>query len=270
MIPRVAWAVGCCLLAGLPACAEPPNQGVGATLPGPSARPLRVLAEHPHDPGAFTQGLLWHAGDLWESTGLYGRSGLRQVEAATGRVLREIALPDDQFAEGLALDGSRLVQLTWREGVARVWKLPELEPLEPMAYRGEGWGLTSDGTRFIQSDGSAALLFRDLEDFRLLGRVVVRRGTRAVPYLNELEWVEGAVYANVWMSDEILRIDPESGQVTDAWDASALLTPDERKRAEVLNGIAWDPDRRVFYVTGKLWPRLFEVELPREPEAGAP
>jgi len=254
-------------LAAVLACADAPS--APAALPPPVAVRLpRVLAVHPHDPQAFTQGLLWHDGHLWESTGRYGLSRLREVDLATGEVRREVELAPDQFGEGIAVADERIVQLTWQEGIARVWRLADLGALEPLRFTGEGWGLTTDGRRFIQSDGSAALVFRALDDFRSIGRIVVRRSGRAVPYLNELEWAEGAIYANVWMSDEILRIDPETGEVTDAWDASGLISPEERSHADVLNGIAWIPERHVFLLTGKLWPSLFEVELPRGDEPG--
>lgn len=246
----------------LAACAGAGERDAGAGAgPLPPSPPVRVLAAHPHDVQAFTQGLLFADGRLYESTGLYGRSELREVEPASGRVLRRVTLPADQFGEGLALAGERLVQLTWREQGAWLWSRRNFAPLGRLAYRGEGWGLTWDGQAFVQSDGSAALQFRAAADFRALRTLAVTRQGRPVPYLNELEWAEGAIYANVWQSDEILRIDPASGEVTGSWDAAGLLEPGERERADVLNGIAWDPGRRVFYVTGKLWPRLFEVEL---------
>ncbi|GMU66525.1 MAG: glutamine cyclotransferase [Acidobacteriota bacterium] len=238
----------------------------GTAPPAPAVGVPRVVAVRPHDARAYVQGLLFHDGRLYESNGQYGRSQLVEIDPTNGRVLRSVRLPSDEFAEGLARVGDRLIQLTWREGVARIWRLPGLEPAGEWRYEGEGWGLTFDGERLIQSDGSAVLTFRSPEDFRILGRVTVRRGGSAVPYLNELEWVEGAIYANVWMSDEILRIDPASGEVTAAWDASGLLDPAARELgAEVLNGIAWDPGRRVFHVTGKYWPSRFEVELAPPP-----
>lgn len=227
----------------------------------------RVVAVRPHDVRSYVQGLLFHDGRLYESSGQYGRSRLSVVDPESGRVLREAHLPANEFAEGLERVGDRLIQLTWREGVARIWRLPDLEPAGEWRYEGEGWGLAFDGERLIQSDGSAVLTFRSPEDFRVLGRVTVKRAGAAVPYLNELEWAEGALYANVWMSDEILRIDPVTGRVTAVWDASGLLDPAARELgAEVLNGIAWEPGRRIFHLTGKYWPRRFEVELP-EPAA---
>lgn len=238
----------------------------GAAAPGATPRlPVKVLAVHPHDPGAFTQGLLYHAGRLYESTGQEGRSRLREVDPATGGVLREVALPRPEFGEGLALAGDRLFQLTWRDGLAHVWTLASFARIATFRYEGEGWGLAWDGAALIQSDGSNQLTFRSAEDFSVLRTLRVSRDGVAVAYLNELEYVEGAIYANVWMSDEIVRIDPQTGAVTATYDASGLLTPEEAARAEVLNGIAWNPARRVFYLTGKWWPSLFEVELPAPP-----
>ncbi len=258
MLARRAIAV--LFLSASCAAGEPAEvTGSGSTLP--VGRPT-VLAVRPHDPTSFTQGLVWADGRLWESSGQYGASRLVEVEPADGRTLRSVPLPANEFAEGLARVGDRLLQLTWQEGVVHVWSLPDLRPRPSLRFDGEGWGLTFDGERLIQSDGTARLLFRSPMDFALLGTVTVRRDGRPVPYLNELEWADGAVYANVWMSDEILRIDPETGAVTAVWDASGLLAPGERAGADVLNGIAWDGERRIFHLTGKYWPWRFEVELP--------
>ncbi|MBZ0102636.1 MAG: glutaminyl-peptide cyclotransferase [Thermoanaerobaculia bacterium] len=251
----------------LPACGAGAPVARAAQEP-PVLRP-RIVAVRPHDATTFTQGLLWAAGRLWESSGQYGVSRLLEVDPQSGRIERAVALPRAEFAEGLALAGDRLFQLTWREGLVRVWSFPALEPLATHPLPGEGWGLTWDGRRLIQSDGGAELIFRSPEDLSELGRLTVRRAGRAVPYLNELEWADGAIYANVWMSDEILRIDPVSGEVTAVWDAGGLLSAAERARADVLNGIAWEPERRIFHLTGKYWPWRFEVELP-EPAASAP
>ena len=237
---------------------------VPAPRPSPASverRVVRVLAEWPHDPTSYTQGLLWHDGGLWESAGQYGRSELRRVELESGRVLRRVALPAEMFAEGLALAGDRLWQLTWREGVALAWDVGSLSPAGRAAYEGEGWGLAFDGERFWMSDGSADLQVRNGATFALERRLAVTRRGQPLGFLNELEWAEGALWANIWQSDEIVRIDPKTGAVTAEVDASGLLTPQERAGADVLNGIAWDPARRVFYLTGKLWPKLFEAEL---------
>lgn len=233
-----------------------------AAAPEPVVRgEVRVLAEHPHDPRAFTQGLLWHDGRLYESVGGYGESALREVELATGVVRREARLPRGEFGEGLALVGERLVQLTWREGVARFWRRADFAPDGLARYDGEGWGLAFDGRDLIQSDGTSRLTFRSPDDLSLRRELRVTRTGRPEAYLNELEWADGALYANVWQSDEIVRIDPADGRVTAVFDAGALLLPEERARAEVLNGIAWNPATRRFYLTGKRWPKLFEVEL---------
>lgn len=240
---------------GPPQVAEP-----APTPPAPAERLVpRVLAAYPHDPGAFTQGLLWHDGALWESTGQYGRSEVRRVEVASGRVLRRAALPRELFGEGLARVGERLVQLTWREGRALVWDLAGLEVVAEHRYAGEGWGLCFDGRRLVMSDGTAELTFRDPESFAESGRVTALLEGRPVSNLNELECAGGEVWANVWSSEALVRIDPENGRVTAVVDASGLLAPAERAGVDVLNGVAWRPDTRSFYLTGKYWPKLFEV-----------
>lgn len=235
-----------------------PAAGVAAPPPAVRLR-VDVLASHPHDPRAFTQGLLWHAGALYESTGLQGSSSLRRVDLATGRVLAKVDLEPELFGEGLALADGHLEQLTWTSGRALLYDLSSFERVGERTYPGEGWGLTFDGRRLVMSDGSDRLTFRDPETFAATGSLTVVLDGRPVVRLNELEYAEGSVYANVWQTDEIVRIDPVSGRVTALIDAADLLTPEERSHADVLNGIAFDPERRVFLVTGKLWPKLFEV-----------
>jgi glutaminyl-peptide cyclotransferase len=225
---------------------------------------VRVRARHPHDPEAFTQGLLWHEGKLYESTGLYGRSSLRRVDLESGRVEAQAPLPRQVFGEGLALAGDELVQLSWQEGRALRWSPGALALTGEWRYEGEGWGLAFDGRRFVQSDGSTRLTFRDAATFAVTGRVRVADRGRPVGLLNELEAVDGAVYANLWTLDEIVRIDPASGQVTARVDASSLTAEMRARgvdREGVLNGIAWRPETRTFLLTGKLWPTVFEVEL---------
>jgi len=221
---------------------------------------VKVLAVHPHDPRAFTQGLLWYRGKLYESTGLYGRSTLREVDPESGRVERETALPARVFGEGLARVGERLVQLSWQRRQAFVWRLASFDRLQTFTYRGEGWGLCYDGSRLVMSNGSASLTFRDPRTFARLGRVAVSLAGKPLASLNELECVDGKVYANVWQTQIIVRIDPATGVVDEEIDASGLLTPDEQRSADVLNGIAYDPETRHFWITGKLWPKMFEVE----------
>ena len=228
----------------------------------PESLRLLVIERHPHDTGAFTQGLLWHEGKLYESTGQYGESTVRRVDLATGEVEEQTPLPDDLFAEGLARMGDELVQITWRGRKALVWDLGDLSSVREHSYHGEGWGLCFDGERFVMSTGSDRLVFRDPRTFERIGEVRVKRAGRPLRRLNELECVDGLVYANIWMDDNIARIDPETGDVTGWIDASGLLPEDERTGGEdVLNGIAYIPETGHFLLTGKNWPFLFEVDF---------
>lgn len=236
------------------------------STPTPSAptavrKRVEVVASYPHDRRAFTQGLLVHGSSLFESTGLNGSSTVREVEPATGRVLRSVPLERELFGEGLGLVEDRLVQLTWTSGIARIYELASFDVVGEWRYQGEGWGLCHDGDRFVMSNGSARLAFRDDETFAETGGVDVTLDGRPLGALNELECVDGKVYANVWRTDTIAEIDPATGAVTSYADASGLLSEAERAGTDVLNGIAYDPARRSFYVTGKLWPRLFEVRF---------
>ena len=239
--------------AGQPAAAEE-TSGV------PRLR-LEILAEFPHDETAYTQGLLWHDGALYESTGLYGESRLRRVGLGSERAEAERRLDARYFAEGLARVGDRLIQLTYREGEAFVYDLESLEPRGALRYEGEGWGLCYDGRGLYMSDGSAEIARRDPATFAVLERLPVTVDGRPLASLNELECAEGWIYANVWQTDWIARIDPASGTVVALVDASPL-----RRRLglpaggdSVLNGIAYRPDTATFLLTGKNWPRLFEV-----------
>jgi glutaminyl-peptide cyclotransferase len=217
-----------------------------------------VRGVYPHDATAYTQGLLWHEGSLYESTGLYGQSSLRRVETTSGRVEKAIDLTADLFGEGLELVEDRLYQLTWREGVALEWSLEGFEPVARYSYGGEGWGLCYASGRLIRSDGSDHLFFHAPEDFSPRGSVAVRLRGEPVARLNELECAEGWVYANIYGSERIVRIDADTGRVDAVIDASGLVDP-ELARAGVLNGIAYNAERRTFYLTGKHWSKLFEV-----------
>lgn len=222
-----------------------------------------VIATMPHDREAFTQGLLFHEGRLLESTGLYGRSSLREADPATGRVLRRVALEDRFFGEGLALVGDRLIQLTWREETAIVYDLATFTELERWSYQGEGWGLCFDGAVLYRSDGSSTITLHDPATFAVKGTLPVTMHGRPVPFLNELECVGDKLYANVFLTDMIVVIDAGSGLVTAQIDARALTRASGRPplRDAVLNGIAYDPAEGVFYLTGKLWPTMFKVRF---------
>jgi glutamine cyclotransferase len=236
--------------------------GAGAGAGEVERLTFEVVATVPHDPTAFTQGLvLAPDGRLFESTGLYAQSQIRELDPTTGEVLARVALEPDLFGEGLALVDDRLVQLTWREEVALVWQSDDLAPLDRWSYEGEGWGLCDDGTRLVHSDGTARLRFRERTTFAEIGAVDVTLEGRPVEQLNELECVDGDVWANVWQTDEIVRIDPTTGTVTGVLDLAGLLDPGAAQGADVLNGIAHRPDTGTFLVTGKLWPTLFELRV---------
>lgn len=218
-----------------------------------------VVARYPHDTDAFTQGLELDGGVLLESTGLRGRSSLREVDVSTGEIIRSTTVEESLFAEGLTVVGDRIIQLTWQSGVAIAYDRATLTEETRYAFGGEGWGLCHDGDRLIMSDGSATLTFRDPTTFIETGRVTVTRDGVPLVDINELECVGAAVYANVWKSSEIVRIDPASGEVTAIIDASALYSPTGVH--DVLNGIAHDPATGEFLITGKLWPEMFRVRF---------
>lgn len=223
---------------------------------------LVVLDLFAHDPHAFTQGLVFHDGLFYESTGLYGRSSVRIVDPTGGEVLTSVDLGSDYFGEGLEVVDDQVVQLTWKEGTAFVWDARTLEPLGTYTYGGEGWGLCAFADRFVMSDGSSTLTFRDLDTFEVVGEIEVLLEGEPVDRLNELECVDDLVYANVWYSDDIMVIDRETGQVVARIDGSPLREHlSSTEGIDVLNGIAYDPARRVFFLTGKLWPEIFEIRI---------
>jgi glutaminyl-peptide cyclotransferase len=228
-----------------------------------------VVNAFPHDPGAFTQGLLYHDGYLYESTGLYGASSLRKVELETGFVLQQITLPDIYFGEGLTLWEDTLLQLTWQEQPGFVYALEDLTLLGQFSYPTEGWGLTHDGARLILSDGSHWLYFLDPDTFEILDQVEVTYQGQPVARLNELETIYGEIFANIWLTDDLVRIDPATGEVIGWIDLSGILPDEYRTEAtDVLNGIAYDPEGKRLFVTGKRWPLLFEIRL--VPQNNAP
>jgi glutaminyl-peptide cyclotransferase len=223
-----------------------------------------VTATYPHDPSAYTQGLVWHNGSLYESTGQYGYSQVRRVDLATGRVLASRALPANRFGEGLALYNNRLYQLTWQSGVAYTYDAATLAPLDSFPYRGEGWGLTTADSMLIMSDGSDSLRFIDPATFTTRRVVHVTQQGGPVYQLNELEYVDGAVLANIYQSNLVLRIDPTTGVVLQLLDFADLF-PKRPVGAEVMNGIATSPVTGELLMTGKLWPTMFRVQLHTAP-----
>jgi len=230
----------------------------------PPVDAYEIVNTYPHDPGAFSQGLVFRDGFLYEGTGRYGRSSLRQVELKTGRVLKFTSLNARLFGEGIAFSGDDIVQLTWRSGIGLVYDGQSFGRRGTFRYPGEGWGITMVGERLVMSDGSANLRFLDPKTFRVQRTVVVRSQGKPVDQLNELENVEGEVYANRWGSDRIARISPETGQVLGWIDLGGLLPRRERaSRDAVLNGIAYDAEGKRLFVTGKLWPKLFEIRVVR-------
>lgn len=262
------WPALTMLLLALPASAAVQSSGPAASSSAapPAARPpvygYEVVRSFPHDPTAFTQGLVIRDGVLLESTGR-DPSSVRRVRLEDGVVLQKRELASEYFGEGLTEIDGRVITLTWNNGVGFVWNAADLSPVSRFAYAGEGWGLTHDSTRLILSDGSPNLRFFDPATFAETGRVPVTLNGRPVRQLNELEWIDGEVWANVWQTNYIVRIDPTSGHVVGIIDLSGLLPAGAVKdpRDDVLNGIAWDEKTRRLFVTGKNWPSLFEIKL---------
>lgn len=246
------------------AVATPVAAPAAAAPQSPRSLVARVIETYPHDAHAFTQGLLFYDGALFESTGLYGHSSLRAVDLSSGAVERKLDLGRDLFGEGLARVGDELFQLTWRRGVALVYRLSDFALQREYHYQGEGWGLCFDGELLVMSDGSQRLFFRDPATFEVVRTVEVSLGGRPLPRLNELECVGDRVYANVWTTSRIVAIDKQSGTVLDDIDASGVLSMADRASLDpnaILNGIAFDERDGTFLVTGKLWPRLLRVRF---------
>jgi glutamine cyclotransferase len=220
-----------------------------------------VVKTYPHDPEAFTQGLVYADGIFYEGTGLNGRSTLRKVEPETGTVIQMRDLSSQLFGEGVAVLNDRVYQLTWVSHVAYVYDKQTFNLIEQFTYTTEGWGLTHDGTNLIMSDGSSTIYYRDPATFNEVRHIQVLDGATAVTQLNELEYIHNQIYANVWQTNTIVRIDPATGTVLGWIHLDGLLTAQERAHADVLNGIAFDPATERLFVTGKLWPKLFEIKL---------
>jgi glutamine cyclotransferase len=243
-------------------------------MPHPAASPqhrpapvssYQVVKTYPHDRQAFTQGLVYLDGFLYEGTGLHGQSSIRKVRLENGEVLQQRRLDQQYFGEGIAVWGKTLVQLTWQTEIGFVYDLASFEPIRTFGYAGEGWGLTHDGRRLVMSDGSPTLRFLDPATFKEIGRLTVTDGGAPVTHLNELEIVRGEIFANVWQTYRIARISPKTGQVTGWIDLTGLLSPRDAAGVDVMNGIAYDAKGDRLFVTGKLWPRLFEIKMVPQP-----
>jgi glutaminyl-peptide cyclotransferase len=259
--PRALAALGAsAMAAALWLAGSPPVEAQRAAAP---VYGYRVITSYPHDPRAFTQGLLYRDGALYESTGLYGESSLRRVELETGKVLQQIRVPKRYFAEGLALIGDALVQLTWQEHTGIVYDRRTFEQRRTFTYKTEGWGIDYDEKGgLVMSDGSDQLFFLDPKTFAVARTLRVRDAGRPVRNLNELEWIEGEIWANVWPTDRLVRVDPSTGAVA-GWVNLDTLWPRAQRppSADVLNGIAYDRERRRIFVTGKNWPRLYHIAV---------
>mgnify|MGYP003700308673 CR=1 FL=1 len=228
----------------------------------------RILETYPHSTEAFTQGLFFNEGALYESTGNYGQSSLRRVDLVTGDILQKINLPGAVFGEGAAIIGDDIFVVSWREQTAFRFNAQSFTLEESYSYDGEGWGLTSNGEALIMSDGTDELRFFDPETFSETRRIKVTLGGKPLRFLNELEWIDGRIYANVWPKHALVRIDPESGVVTGVIDLNGLLPESDYVigKTDVLNGIAYRGEENVLYVTGKNWPKLFKIELVKKPD----
>ncbi len=252
-------------LAATLSCSSIPEDDGGKHTKSPQPVPIytyMILNTYTHDRDAFTQGLVLENGVLYEGTGLYGKSSLRKVDLETGKVLQVHRLPSAYFGEGITILGDTIIQLTWQSKSGFVYDKNSFEVLREFTYKTEGWGITNDGKRLIMSDGTSTLYFLDANTFIVTSHVQVYDSNVTVANLNELEYIRGQVYANVWHTDSIAIIDPNSGRVTGWIDLSGLLPPKtDGMPVDVLNGIAYDTEAGRLFVTGKLWPSLFEIEL---------
>jgi glutaminyl-peptide cyclotransferase len=258
---RRKWLVACTLAAVAVGAAA------WAQLHGRSSVPavagFKVVAVYPHDPNAFTQGLAIAGGQLYEGTGLYGQSTIRKVDLATGRVEKRRPIDAMYFGEGIAILGDHLYELTWQHGIGIVYDLATFSQQRTFQYTGEGWGLTQDGSDLILSDGSSKLRFLDPKTFAVVREIDVRDHGQPVTKLNELEYIDGEIWSNVWYDDRIARISPATGEVLGWVDLAALYPKSARSSEAVLNGIAYDAAAKRLFVTGKNWPQLYEIEIVR-------
>lgn len=239
------------------------NSGCSTTTAQPQSVPtyqVRVIATFPHDPKAFTQGFIADGDTFYEGTGQYGNSTLRRVDAATGQVQAYVSLDPKYFGEGIALFNDHIYQLTWKERVCFVFERESMKAIGSLPYSGQGWGLTADDQFFYMSDGTSTIRVLDPSTFKQVRRIRVRAGRRAVDQLNELEFVDGKILANIWYLDRLAQIDPQTGQVL-AWIDCSHVFPNRPNREHVLNGIAYDAQSGRLFITGKNWPKVYEIEI---------
>ncbi len=239
------------------------DPAAAAAAPPPVERcGYRIVQRYPHDATSFTQGLFWHQDHLYEATGQYGRSRVARLDLATGKALAQTRLPSDQFGEGITRWGDQIIGVTWQGGVGNRWSIKDLQALGTFQYEGEGWGVTMVEGSLVLSDGTPELRFFDPATMKERKRVTVRFAGRPIPMLNELETIDGQVWANVWMTDFIVRIDPATGAIVSLLDLSTLKADAGASGADsVLNGIAWDEKGKRLFVTGKNWPKLYQIAL---------
>ncbi|MQY79357.1 MAG: glutaminyl-peptide cyclotransferase [Bacteroidetes bacterium] len=222
----------------------------------------KVVNTYPHDRSAFTEGLVFEDGVLYEGTGLHGHSTLRRVKLETGEILQICELPPQYFGEGVTIYGNKIIQLTWQSHIGFVYNKYSFKLLKKFNYPNEGWGITHDGKHLIMSDGTSTLHFLDPETFEEINQIEVSANNTPVTGINELEYIQGEIYANIWQTERIARIDPLTGQVVGWIDLKGILSPeDHSETVDVLNGIAYDAKNDRLFVTGKFWPKLFEIEL---------
>jgi len=256
-----------CLLAFLLSIAcygapVPQAAHASTTTKRPMEYTFTVVHAYPHDQNAFIQGLVYHDGFFYEGTGLNGRSSLRKVDIETGQVLQKVDLPQEYFGEGIAIVKDQIFELTWQSEVAFVYNLSDFHQIRQYSYAGEGWGLTNNGNDLYMSDGSSEIRVIDSTNFKEKRRIKVHDGSKPVDQLNELEYIDGELFANIWQTDRIARISPQTGEVMGWVDLSGLLSSVyQRPKDAVLNGIAYDAAHKRLFVTGKLWPNVFEIKL---------
>lgn len=261
--PAAGWPVGGALAAA-PASTPPPTSVAASTpaLPPVQQCGYEVVAEYPHDSSAFTQGLFWHDGHLYEGTGQYGQSRLSRVQLSSGKALKTQPLSDEHFGEGITRWGDQIIGVTWRSGVGYRWRLKDLKPLGQFRYEGEGWGITMVGDEMALSDGTSTLRFFDPATMAEQRRVTVKLGGRPIAMINELETIHGKIWANVWMSDAIIRLNPADGAIDQVVNFSGLREKSGAVGHDmVLNGIAWDDQGQRLFVTGKNWSKLYHVRV---------